>query len=31
MERALALEVKIRVYSKDYRDELGEDLITLDD
>jgi hypothetical protein len=31
MERALMLEAKIRVYSKDYKDELGEDFITLSD
>ena len=29
MERALMLEAKIRMYSEDYRDELGEDFITL--
>jgi hypothetical protein len=31
MERALALEVKIRVYSEDHKDELGEDFMALAD
>ena len=31
MERALALEAKIRVYSEDHKDDLGEDFITLGD
>src|SRR5271154_5510103 len=31
MERALTLKAKIRVYSEDHKDELGEDFITLDD
>jgi hypothetical protein len=31
MERALILKVKIRVYFKDYRDELSEDFIILGD
>jgi hypothetical protein len=31
MERALMLEAKIRVYSEDHRDDLGEDFITLSD
>jgi hypothetical protein len=31
MERALILKVKIRVYSEDYKDDLGEDFITLGD
>jgi hypothetical protein len=31
MERALILEAKIRVYSEDHKDELGEDFITLGD
>jgi hypothetical protein len=29
MERALALKAKIKVYFKDYRDKLDEDLIAL--
>jgi hypothetical protein len=28
MERALVLEAKIRVYSEDHKDELGEDFMT---
>ena len=31
MERALVLEAKIRVYSEDHKDDLGEDFITLGD
>jgi hypothetical protein len=31
MERALAFKVKIRVYFKDYKDELDKDFITLAD
>ena len=31
MERALALEVRIRVYSEHYKDVLGEDFMTLAD
>ena len=29
MERALALDIKIKVYSKHYKDELSEDFMTL--
>jgi hypothetical protein len=31
MERALILKVKIKVYSKNHKDELSEDFITLND
>ena len=31
MERALILETKIRVYSENHRDDLGEDFMTLAD
>ena len=29
IEKAVALKAKIRVYSKDYKEKLGEDFITL--